>query len=289
MPLELKVAVSLELLLNGLVTWTLCLGTSKRLCSLFGYMMEILLMPSHKLNNTSYVLFNMKNKCFHRYMKQNNFSGLLSWMLWNVIILMGCVVCNMIVTHIFAEPGTSLFICGKLKCTCRQIVLGKILHIYIYIYMNEYIDIYTISLSNPCWLTRIWEIIHTQHRNTTRAQTAKFMGPTWGPLGSCRPQMGPMLAPWTLPSGRPIPKRCVSHAQTYPQLSKRSDPLNLAYIIGLYHRHWAWDKCMYRAAFLQKRIVIYKLCTFELYCLGLILRVEWQLCLSVGSIKNPLN
>ena len=27
---------------------------------------------------------------------------------------------------------------------------------------------------------------------------AKFMGPTWGPPGPCRPQMGPMLAPWTL-------------------------------------------------------------------------------------------
>ena len=27
------------------------------------------------------------------------------------------------------------------------------------------------------------------------------MGPTWGPPGSCRPQMGPMLAPWTLLSG----------------------------------------------------------------------------------------
>ena len=30
------------------------------------------------------------------------------------------------------------------------------------------------------------------------AQIAKFKGPTWGPPGSCRPQMGPMLAPWTL-------------------------------------------------------------------------------------------
>ena len=29
-------------------------------------------------------------------------------------------------------------------------------------------------------------------------QIAKFMGPTWGPPGSCRPQMSPMLAPWTL-------------------------------------------------------------------------------------------
>ena len=32
-------------------------------------------------------------------------------------------------------------------------------------------------------------------------QITKFMGPTWGPPGSCRPQMGPMLAPWTLQSG----------------------------------------------------------------------------------------
>ena len=30
------------------------------------------------------------------------------------------------------------------------------------------------------------------------SQIAQFMGPTWGPPGSCRPQVGPMLAPWTL-------------------------------------------------------------------------------------------
>ena len=34
-------------------------------------------------------------------------------------------------------------------------------------------------------------------------QMARFMRPTWGPPGSCRPQMGPMLAPWTLLSGSP--------------------------------------------------------------------------------------
>ena len=27
---------------------------------------------------------------------------------------------------------------------------------------------------------------------------ARLMGPTWGPPGNCWPQMGPMLAPWTL-------------------------------------------------------------------------------------------
>ena len=34
-----------------------------------------------------------------------------------------------------------------------------------------------------------------------QTQIAKFMGPTWGPPGSYRPQMGPILAPWTLLSG----------------------------------------------------------------------------------------
>ena len=29
-------------------------------------------------------------------------------------------------------------------------------------------------------------------------QMAKFTGPTWGPHGSCRPQMGPMFPSWTL-------------------------------------------------------------------------------------------
>ena len=33
------------------------------------------------------------------------------------------------------------------------------------------------------------------------------MGPTWGPPGSCRPQMGPMLAPWILLSGF-LPAAC---------------------------------------------------------------------------------
>ena len=45
-------------------------------------------------------------------------------------------------------------------------------------------------------------ILHQIQMYTDRlAQIAKFMGPTWRPPGSCRPQMGPMLAPWTLLSG----------------------------------------------------------------------------------------
>ena len=37
--------------------------------------------------------------------------------------------------------------------------------------------------------------------NLLPAQIAKFMGPAWGPPGSCRPQMGPKLAPLTFLSG----------------------------------------------------------------------------------------
>ena len=40
--------------------------------------------------------------------------------------------------------------------------------------------------------------VHHTHNHT---QIAKFMGPTWSPPVSCRPQMGPMLVLWTLLSG----------------------------------------------------------------------------------------
>ena len=33
---------------------------------------------------------------------------------------------------------------------------------------------------------------------------ARFIGPIWGPSGADRTQVGPMLAPWTLLSGKPL-------------------------------------------------------------------------------------
>ena len=42
--------------------------------------------------------------------------------------------------------------------------------------------------------------IHWQRYLMT--QITKFMGPTWGPPGPCRTQMSPMLAQWTLLSGK---------------------------------------------------------------------------------------
>ena len=52
------------------------------------------------------------------------------------------------------------------------------------------------------------------------AQIAKFMGPIWGPPGSCRTQVGPMLGPFTLLSG------C---ACWYQVICKLSDYLILGY------------------------------------------------------------
>ena len=51
-----------------------------------------------------------------------------------------------------------------------------------------------------------YEALLSYNLNSTcvlvRSQIAKFMGPKFmGPPGSCWPQMGPMLAPWTLLSG----------------------------------------------------------------------------------------
>ena len=40
------------------------------------------------------------------------------------------------------------------------------------------------------------------------------MGPTWGPHGSCRPQIGPMLVPWTLLSGM-SPEEITWRAEMY--------------------------------------------------------------------------
>ena len=40
--------------------------------------------------------------------------------------------------------------------------------------------------------------VHGNSWQMADPQITKFMGPTWGPPGSCRPQMGLMLAPITL-------------------------------------------------------------------------------------------
>ena len=45
---------------------------------------------------------------------------------------------------------------------------------------------------------------------------AMFMGPTWGPSGSCRSQMDPMLAPWSLLLGGLFPTISVARVGNRP-------------------------------------------------------------------------
>ena len=70
---------------------------------------------------------------------------------------------------------------------------------------------YRLGLSSYVIMLWLWNYTaRTQpaaHRNAS--QIARFMGPTWGPPRSCRPQMGPVLAPWTLLSGVLLPEKKV--------------------------------------------------------------------------------
>ena len=46
----------------------------------------------------------------------------------------------------------------------------------------------------PQWFKHSVVEVGLSRDNQANTQIAKFMGPTWGPPGSCRLQMGPMLA-----------------------------------------------------------------------------------------------
>ena len=46
-----------------------------------------------------------------------------------------------------------------------------------------------------------WLVYRPDCTGSQASRIARFMGPTWGPPGSCRPPMGPILAIWTLLSG----------------------------------------------------------------------------------------
>ena len=50
-------------------------------------------------------------------------------------------------------------------------------------------------------MNHLWLECVAQHRVFKAPRKARFMGPTWGPSGADRTQVGPTLAPWTLVSG----------------------------------------------------------------------------------------
>ena len=66
-------------------------------------------------------------------------------------------------------------------------------------------------------------------------QIAKCMAPTWGPPGSCWPQMGPMLAPWTFLSGYTLMISLLCDAQHIVK------PANIWAAFYISQIHVTWD------------------------------------------------
>ena len=59
------------------------------------------------------------------------------------------------------------------------------------------LNIGVVECNEPHMIT----VISSDRFFLVRPLIVRFMGPTWGPSGADRTQVGPMLAPWTLPSG----------------------------------------------------------------------------------------
>ena len=104
----------------------------------------------------------------------------------------------------------SIHVFGRLQCFIINI-RGSSIHPRTIRWNGRYV---TDSLGNAWVLCYRVEIVRLECQTKVQekstfirmqdvTQIAKLMGPTWGPPGSCRPQMGPMLVPWTLLSGYP--------------------------------------------------------------------------------------
>ena len=87
----------------------------------------------------------------------------------------------------------------------------------------------------PVWTRNGLHEVRFYHNTTLTSQIAKFMGPTWGPPGPCRPQMGPMLAPWNLLSG------LKSHFKMYTKWTALC-PLGSFYEVSIVS--WQFDLCV---------------------------------------------
>ena len=69
---------------------------------------------------------------------------------------------------------------------------------------------------------------------------ARFMGPTWGPSGADRTQMGPMLAPWTLLSGVPLKamSEINSTVHTGDGVQTQTQTQNILFMVNRWLQRW---------------------------------------------------
>ena len=71
--------------------------------------------------------------------------------------------------------------------------------------------------------------------SSCQSQITRFMRPTWGPARSCRPQVDPTLAPWTLLSGLTW--------LSVPQLAWANNKVNIKplYYWSCVRRNYQWQ------------------------------------------------
>ena len=117
---------------------------------------------------------------------------------------------------------------------------------------------------------------------------AKIMGPTWDPPGSCRPQMGPMLAPWTMLSGRAIAWLSGAHEvimkdmgkiERNPTTIQHNQTMLVTYSIFGDSRDVRWCN-----GYLSSKVRLFRLktlflwCIIQTFCAGIMLETRPKLC-----------
>ena len=82
------------------------------------------------------------------------------------------------------------------------LLISEIYHIYIWSSTEQYVFQGNAKIGLDTW--KDISCNSTVQKLHSMSLIASFMGPTWGPSGADRTQVGPVLAPWTLLSGLSI-------------------------------------------------------------------------------------
>ena len=110
-------------------------------------------------------------------------------------------------------------------------------------------------------------------------QIAMLMGPTWDPSGSCRPQMGPMLAPWTLLSGYVMFR--LTHQCSFLYREPQHQGATMLSPHTSFHQHseavtrWlTFDRRQFEMQFIEKKMFIWWFQSQWMLFLGVILTIQ---------------
>ena len=111
------------------------------------------------------------------------------------------VLCELLHLHLLCIQVYASIWISRHVTHCRPICWEE--H-YIYLHISSCHHWYSAGILKPSIVENKDHLgwpIHYHGGATMTTQISKFMRPTWGPPGSCQPQMGPTLSPWPLLSG----------------------------------------------------------------------------------------